>query len=406
MTEKKGPDPFFSLALSQLDELYAIGGGPGANRPGLSAAEEEAHHLVECWMQDAGLETSRDAVGNLYGRLRGRRPELGEIWCGSHLDTVPSGGKFDGALGVIGSLAAVSGLEQGDRTVAVVAFRDEEGWRFGRGFFGSRAATGQLPPDAYDLADREGVTVRDALEQLGYGASDPASAPVDLPAVFLELHIEQGPVLAGRSAPVGIVESIVGLVELDVVFEGKAGHAGTTPMADRRDAALCAAAFQLEIADAARAIENAVATVGVISVEPGASNVIPRVARLVVDARAPDDDRVADLERRIRDAAERCAEAYGCTAEMGEGARTHAVLTDPAVKATATTAANGAPALPSGAGHDAQILGMAGVPVGMVFARSLAGGVSHSPLEDTSAEDVGIAIGVLQRALAELASAP
>jgi hydantoinase/carbamoylase family amidase len=395
-----------SRALVQLHELYAIGGGPGANRPGLSAAEEEAHRLAEGWMREAGLETSRDAVGNLYGRLLGRRPDLGEIWCGSHVDTVPSGGRFDGALGVIGGIAAVSGLEQCDRTVAVVAFRDEEGWRFGRGFFGSRAATGQLPGDAYDLADRDGVTVRIALENLGYGAADPGTALVDLPAAFLELHIEQGPVLTGRSAAVGVVESIVGLVELDVVFEGRAGHAGTTPMPDRRDAALCAAAFQLEIAEAARAIENAVATVGVLSVEPGASNVIPRVARLVVDARAPDDQRVAELEQRIREAAERCAQAYGCTASVGEAARTHAVRTDLAVKAAITAASNGAPELPSGAGHDAQILGMAGVAVGMVFARSLAGGVSHSPLEETSDEDVGVAVGVLRRALAALASAP
>jgi allantoate deiminase len=287
-----------------------------------------------------------------------------------------------------------------------VAFRDEEGWRFGRGFFGSRAATGRLPPDAYDLADRDGVTVRHALEQLGYGAPDTAGPLVDLPAGFLELHIEQGPVLARRGAAVGIVASIVGMVELAVVFEGRAGHAGTTPMADRRDAALCAAAFQLEVADAARRVEGAVATVGAISVEPGASNVIPGVARLVVDARAPDDERVADLEQRIRRAAERCAQAHGCTTLVGEGARTGAVRTDAAIRATARAAAEGAPELASGAGHDAQILGVAGVPVGMVFARSLAGGVSHSPLEHTSADDVAVAIAMLQRTLAGLAAGP
>jgi allantoate deiminase len=408
VNETTGSDPFVSsaaeVALARLDELYAIGGGPGANRPGLSAAEEEAHRLAEGWMREAGLETSRDAVGNLYGRLRGRRPELGEIWCGSHLDTVPSGGRYDGALGVIGALAAVSLLEPGERTVTVVAFRDEEGWRFGRGFFGSRAATGQLPADAYDLTDRDGVTVRDALAELGYPADDPGGALADLPAAFLELHIEQGPVLARLGAPAGVVESIVGLVELDVVFEGEAGHAGTTPMEGRRDAGLCAAAFQLAAAEAARAIPGAVATVGRIILEPGASNVIPRVARLVVDGRAPDDERVADLERRIRDAADRCAGEHGCTAAVGEGARTAAVRTDLGLRERLHAAAGGAPDQPSGAGHDAQILGMAGVPVAMLFARSLAGGISHSPLEETSPEDVGTAVGVLHRALASLAS--
>jgi len=398
--KKRGQTPFFH---EQLDELYAIGGGPGANRPGLSAAEEEAHRLVECWMRDAGLETSRDAAGNLYGRLRGTRPELAEIWCGSHLDTVPSGGKFDGALGVVGALAAASAMEPRERTVTVVAFRDEEGWRFGGGFFGSRAATGRLPVGAYEQRDRDGITVGRALEELGYRGTPPDGPLAELPGAFLELHIEQGPVLADRSSPVGVVESIVGMAELGVVFEGRAGHAGTTPMRGRRDAGLAAAAFQVAAAAEATAIPDAVATVGRIFLEPGATNVIPRVARLVVDARAPDDERVAELERRLRDAAERCAAEHGCTATVSESARVASVGTDPRVREVLADASGGAPALHSGAGHDAQILAAAGVPVGMLFARSLAGGISHSPREETSPTDVEAAVCVLERALSALA---
>lgn len=388
---------------ARLQALYAIGDGEGANRPGLSAAEEEAHRLVAGWMREAGLETSRDAAGNLYGRLPGRRPELPEVWVGSHLDSVPRGGRYDGALGVVAAVEAVARLDEpAERTIAVVAFRDEEGWRFGHGFFGSRAVTGQLDAGALDRRDADGISVREALASLDRSVEERGGWLVGPPAAYLELHIEQGPVLATAGAPVGVVDSIVGLVELEVVFEGREGHAGTTPMDARRDAGLCAAAFQVAAASCARAIPKAVVTVGSVTLEPGASNVVPRLARLVVDARAPHDEQLDPLEAALGAAAAEAARAHGCEATVARVGRTPPVVAHPMIVAAIEAAAPGAPHLPSGAGHDAQVLGAAGVPIGMLFARSLAGGISHSPLEETSDDDVETAVEVLRRTLPAL----
>src|SRR2546426_1712952 len=190
-----------SRALSRLEELFAIGGGPPANRPALSAAEEEAFALAARWMEEAGLVVSSDPAGNLYGRLVGARPELPEVWTGSHLDSVPEGGRFDGPLGVLGGLEAIERIGRQDRTLTVVAFRDEEGWRFGRGCFGSRALYGQLEPGELETRDAAGVALREAV-----GRDLPAAGGLARPpAAYLELHIEQGPVLAGRRAPLGVV---------------------------------------------------------------------------------------------------------------------------------------------------------------------------------------------------------
>jgi allantoate deiminase len=393
-----------SQVEERLDALYAIGGGDGANRPALSQHEDAAHALVEGWMREAGLETGTDAVGNLYGRLPGREPGLAEVWCGSHLDSVPRGGRFDGALGVVAALEAVARLEPGARPTTVVAFRDEEGWRFGDGFLGSRAVSGQLDAGGLENADRDGVTVREALAAGGHPFAPGDGWLVPAPAAFVEAHIEQGPVLAGRDAALGVVTSIVGILELRVVFAGAAGHAGTTPMGSRRDAALCAAAFQVEAAAAAGRIAGAVVTVGsAVVVEPGATNVIARRTTMRVDARAPDSGRLAGLEAALWQAADEAAQAHGCEAQMDVTMRIDPVACDPGLRDVLERAAAGAPSLPSGAGHDAQVLARAGVPVAMLFVRSLNGGVSHSPAELTSPEDVAACVDALEAALRELA---
>lgn len=391
------------VVMARLEALYAIGGRVGADRPGLSGREEDAHLLVDAWMREAGLETSWDAAGNLYGRLVARQPEAPEIWTGSHLDTVPSGGRFDGALGVVGALEAVRRLGGPlDHTIAVVAFRDEEGWRFGNGCFGSRAVSGQLEPGALDRTDASGVSARSALATLGRDLTVTGEWLVTPPGAFVELHIEQGPVLERAGAALGIVDSIVGTMDVDVRFTGCEGHAGTTPMDARRDAALCAATFQVALAAGARAIPGAVVTVGWLTLEPGASNVIAREARLVVDVRAPDAARLAQLGHAVATLAAEAAETHRCHAEVTTLAHQRAVVCDDAVRRALAEAAPDAPVLPSGAGHDAQVLGAAGVPVGMLFVRSLAGGISHSPREQTSAEDVEHAVDALSRALATL----
>jgi allantoate deiminase len=393
-----------SRVEERLDALYAIGDGEGANRPALSEHEDAAHALVEGWMREAGLETGADAIGNLYGRLPGREPGPAEVWCGSHLDSVPRGGRFDGALGVVAALEAVARLEPGARTVTVVAFRDEEGWRFGDGFLGSRAVSGRLDADGLENADRNGVTVREALTAGGHAFTPGGGWLVPAPAAFLEAHIEQGPVLAGLDSPLGVVTSIVGILELRLVFAGAAGHAGTTPMGSRRDAALCAAAFQVGAAAAAHEIADAVVTVGsAVAVEPGAANVIARRTTVQVDVRAPDAERLAALERAVRGAADEAARAHGCEAQVDVTMRIDPVACDPDLRDVLERAAAGAPSLASGAGHDAQVLARAGVPVAMLFVRSLNGGVSHSPAESTSPEDVAACVDALEAALRELA---
>jgi acetylornithine deacetylase/succinyl-diaminopimelate desuccinylase-like protein len=339
--------------LERLEELYAIGGGPGANRPHPSPAEDEAHMLAARWLREAGLEVEVDPSGNLFGHVPVSDTEAGPVWTGSHLDTVPQGGRFDGALGVVAAIEAVERVGAG----SVVVFRGEE-----VGCIGSRALVA------------------------GGGS---------LPRAFLELHVEQGPVLARAEAPLGVVTGIIGYARGELVIEGRAGHAGTTPMEDREDALVVAASRILEIRDAAVGIPGSVATVGRLDVEPGGTNVIPSRVRFSLDARAPDAARLDALVHAIGfdpesrtepvQLGERCRDAF--RAEMDE--RRLPVLE-----------------LPSGAGHDAGILAAAGVDSGMLFVRSLNGGVSHSPDELSSAEDVALAVDVLAGALARLATSP
>jgi acetylornithine deacetylase/succinyl-diaminopimelate desuccinylase-like protein len=340
----------------RLDAVYAIGGGPGANRPGYSVEEDEAHRLVARYMEEAGLELDVDPDGNLVGRLRGEDSALPEVWSGSHLDSVPEGGRLDGPLGVLGALEAIGRLGRRRRTLAVVAFREEE-----RGCVGSRARV-----------DRGG-----------------------LPGAFVELHHEQGPRLAILGAPLGVVTSIVGYVRGERVVEGRAGHAGTTPMDARDDALVRAAEEILRVREVARSIDGAVATVGQVDVEPGGINVIPGTVRYTIDARAPDDERLARLVQGLGLDAER---AVAPTALGGA----------PAEALRAAIEARGLPLveLASGAGHDAGVLARAGVPAAMLFVRALNGGVSHSPGELSSEDDVALAVDVLADALDRLASAP
>ena len=338
------------MLLDRLEELFAIGGGLGANRVGYTREEDEAHELASGWMREAGLEVEVDAARNLLGRLPGTDPGRAEVWTGSHLDSVPRGGRFDGALGVVAGLDAVERIGRQAATLGVVAFRDEE-----RGCAGSRALEAR-------------------------------------PGVYVELHIEQGPRLAEAGAPLGVVTSIVGYARSRRVFEGRAGHAGTTPMDARDDALAKAAAEVLRIHEAARAIEGAVATVGTLEVEPGAVNVIPARVTFTVDARAPDAERL----KRLLDAVGIADSPGVAPVEMSDLPR--AALRDELER-------RGLPVveLASGAGHDAGVLAAAGVPSAMLFVRSLADGASHCPEEESSPEDLAIAVEVLAGALAELA---
>jgi acetylornithine deacetylase/succinyl-diaminopimelate desuccinylase-like protein len=323
-----------SRVADRLDELYAI----GATRIGGSPEEDAAHELLAEWLEQAGLEVDVDSAGNTFGR----RGDAG-LWTGSHLDSVPNGGRFDGALGVV---AAIEAAERTDALLAVVAFRDEE-----RGCKGSRASV----------------------------------AAAKLPRAFVELHIEQGPRLAHAGAPLGIVTAIAGQAIGEVVFEGRADHAGTTPMDARRDALVDAAEFVLRVRAAA---PPGVATVGRLEVEPGATNVVPERVTVWVDARAGTTEELDALVAAI---------GY-------EPRRTEPVAMSGLPLAALRAAAPDAPELVSGAGHDAAILAAAGVPSAMLFVRSLNGGISHSPYELSSDEDIELGVAALAAALDTIAT--
>ncbi|HEV7639355.1 MAG TPA: M20/M25/M40 family metallo-hydrolase [Gaiellaceae bacterium] len=312
--------------LERLDAIYAI----GQHRAGYSPEEDAAHALASGWMREAGLEISRDEAGNLFGTRGDAR-----VWAGSHLDSVPTAGRFDGALGVVAAIEAASRLPEAP--LAVVAFRAEEA-----GPMGSKKIASV--PDAY-----------------------------------LELHIEQGPVLANLGEPLGVVTAIAGQARGLKVFEGRADHAGTTPMDARADALVEAAQFVLHVRACAR--EGTVATVGAITAEPNATNVVPAKVTVSVDARSAD----ATLLDALIDEIGFDVQWKSDPVPLGDAFAS--VLPD-------------APRLVSGAGHDAMFVPNSS----MLFVRSLNGGVSHHPDELSSPDDIAVAVDALTAALARLVS--
>ncbi len=371
--------------------------------PALAAAQRE----VEGWMRAAGLATRRDAVTNLFGRW-GDGSRL--LLIGSHLDSVPDGGRYDGPLGVLAAIAVAERLIARGAglpfAIEVCAFADEESVRYGTPYLGSSALAGRFEPAWLDRVDRDGIAMRDALRAAG---GDPAAIPscaLDPAAVagWIELHIEQGPVLEAEGLPIGVVTGIQAQTRIDLLLTGQAGHAGTTPMIGRRDALAGAAEIVLAAERVALATAGLVATVGVIDARPGAMNVIPGRVSLSVDVRHPDDVVLAAAMAELRDdVAAVCARRGLCVDETVLFAEA-AVPCDASLRAVLGRAirAEGMPVreLPSGAGHDAAALCAIG-PVSMLFLRC-AGGVSHNPAESVDEPDVAVALDVLERAILEL----
>jgi len=310
--------------MERLDAIYAI----AQHRAGYSPEEDAAHELAAGWMREAGLEVSWDEAGTLFGRRGAAR-----VWAGSHLDSVPTGGKFDGPLGVVAAVEAADRLR--DRPLAAVAFRAEE--------------TGPMS----------------------------SKRLVEKPDAYLEVHIEQGPVLEQLGEPLGVVTAIAGQARGLRVFEGRADHAGTTPMDARADALVEAARFVLHVRECARA--GTVATVGAIECEPNATNVVPQRVTVSVDARSAD---ARKLDRLIEEIG---FDVSWRTDPVPMGDAFAAVLPD-------------APRLVSGAGHDAMFAPNAS----MLFVRSLNGGVSHHPDELSSEADIALAVDALTAALDRL----
>ncbi len=400
-------EPPRSVAES-LEALARIGGGPdgGVTRVAWSPELFVAYEWVRERLVELGLQTEVDAAGNLIGRWQaGSGPA---VLVGSHLDTVPSGGGFDGVLGVVAAVHAVAQLKRErfvpDRPLWVAAFMDEEGTRFNAALFGSRAFVGADVSALAARVDACGTTLREAMASAGFDFDRVAEAcQIDEIGAYFELHIEQGPLLESEGAEIGVVTSIVGLRGYRVRLRGQANHAGTTPMRLRRDAFAGAARIALALRDHARAQEGVTSNVGRVNVHPGGANVVPGVADFTVDVRAATSDGLAALERLVEETVARVAAEEGLEHELEATFALDPLELDRELVAVVERAAadEGAVAMrmPSGAGHDAMVVGRH-VPAAMVFVPSR-GGISHAPDEFTDPAAVERGVRVLARALRE-----
>ena len=400
-----------------VEGLAEIGRDPsgGWSRPAWSPAHEEARAWLLARLRAAGLETRVDAAGNVFGRLPGGDPGAACVMTGSHIDTVPRGGPLDGALGVLAGLECLRAVMAAGvalpRPLEVAAFSDEEG-RF-YGLFGSRAMTGSLDLAlAARLRDPDGLPLPEAMRRAGFdlGRAPEARRDPRTIAAYVELHIEQGPWLEEASVPIGVVEGIVGIRRHRLTFLGQPDHAGATPMDRRRDAFFAAAdyATRSRAAVLRGGRGRAVTTIGVVQVEPGVANIVPARATLLQELRDPDPDVLDRLARANAAGARRAARRHGLTVEVEELMRVAPMPMAPrvmaAIEGAATGLGFGTRRMPSGAGHDAQVLA-AVTEAGMVFVPSQ-GGRSHRPDEWTDWPAIEPGANVLLGTLCELAQAP
>ncbi len=376
----------------------------GITRLFLSEATHRVHDLLRAEMQDLGMGVRVDAAGNLRGIYPAESKGAPVLLTGSHIDTVPNAGAFDGVLGVaipLACLRAVAGRRL-PYAVEVIAFSEEEGIRFRLPFLGSRSVVGSLGVSELQREDAEGVSIAQAIHDFGLDArAIPAAGLTPGTLAFVEVHIEQGPVLEALDFPLGLVTAIVGQTRLEITFRGRANHAGTTPMHLRQDALAAAAEWIGTVERHARNVPGLVATVGMIAVSPGAANVVPGTAVLSLDVRHAEDAMREQAVVELQAAAEGAATARGVGVETRETSRQGAVAMDPRmVEALASAVSHAGFAthrMVSGAGHDAMILASA-VPAGMLFLRT-PNGLSHHPEEAVSEADVSAACAVMLRLL-------
>jgi N-carbamoyl-L-amino-acid hydrolase len=379
----------------------------GVTRLAYSDADLAGRAWVIDLMRQAGLNARVDAAGNIIGRRDGRTPALAPILFGSHIDTVPGGGNFDGALGTLAALEVMQTLAQAgvitEHPLEMVVWANEEGVAYGTGLDGSRAAAGEMRDGEMDQV-WNGVTRADAVRKIG---GDPARladarrAPGSIHG-YLELHIEQGGLLDGSGATIGVVEGIVGIDRFEATVRGVANHAGTTPMPDRHDALVAASRLVLAVNEVVRAEPGRqVGTVGQLRVTPNAPNVVPGMVTLTIELRDLSPAKVVRLERTIE--ARAAAIARETQTEIAVTPLSHhdPAISSPALMDAIERAASAlglrSMRLPSGAGHDAQMMARLG-PMGMIFVPSL-GGVSHSPLERTGWDDCARGAAVLLQAV-------
>ena len=396
-----------------LQELSGFGKLPegGTSRLGFSRADLSARNWVMGLLRNEGLEVTIDAAANIRARRAGNNLDLPPILFGSHIDTVPRGGNFDGCVGSMSAIEVIRTLnEKRVRTghsLEFIIFSNEEGVHYGQGLFGSRALAGELDPRVLDLVDEKGVTLAEWVRR--YGGDPDLIANMSPPKgsfhAYLELHIEQGGTLDSRNLPIGIVEGIVGILEFIGIVEGVSNHAGTTPMDMRQDAMLTAAKIVQAVREIVTSVPGRqVGTVGKMKVEPGAPNVIPSRAEFTIELRDLSMEKINGLAEQILAQGQALAEADGTAFRMEHVASYEPALSNQMVRFHIQKAAEEmrAPALvmPSGAGHDAQYMALL-APMGMIFVPSR-NGVSHAPEEYTRAENVACGCEALYRTILRL----
>ncbi len=410
-----GRDPIVVDAaeiLSRCDHLGSITAVPGiVHRAYLTPEHAAANAVTAAWMADAGMTTWTDQAGNIVGRYEGSNPHAPTLLLGSHLDTVPDAGRYDGPLGVMLAIGVVSRLHaRGERlpfAIDVYGFGDEEGTRFGSTLLGSRAVAGTWDPRWWELRDSDGVSLVEAFQAFGLDPSRVGEAARDAPTVlgYLEAHIEQGPYLEEAGRPLGVVSAIAGARRFQLTITGKAGHAGGVPMERRRDALVGASRAVLDIERLAREMD-CVATVGMIEVAPGAANVIPGEATFSLDVRAATDEGRDACWRAIQDAIQEFCQERRLTFAIDE---THSApaeapaprLVDAVCSGIAATGDADPLVLLSKAGHDA--MAVAALCDWAMMFIACTGGVSHHPDEAVTAADVAVALDAFEAAVLSLA---
>lgn len=398
--------------LGRITALGAIGRDEAGRLVRLAGtdADKAGRDQVVSWFNEAGLDVMVDQLGNLFGVWRAGDPAARPVLIGSHIDTVIDAGVYDGAYGVLTGLSAIEALQASGfapaRPLAVAAFTNEEGVRFAPDMMGSLVHAGGLGVDAALASkDANGVTLGAELVRIGYAG--PHAPGFLMPHVYLEVHIEQGPVLESECVAIGAVEGVQGISWRRITFRGEANHAGTTPMTLRRDAGTAAVRIAAFVAERARASSGrALATVGCLAFEPGAINVIPANACLTVDLRSPDKDELARQEAALDAMLGQVAREERVEFAVETLARFEPVRFDPEIVALVEKAALArglnARRMVSGAGHDAQMMARI-APTAMIFVPS-AGGISHNPSEHTKEDDLIAGARILLDVVAHLAS--
>lgn len=391
----------------RTEQLALIGkiGDTGVCRLALSKEDRQAVEVVKGWMIDAGMKTRIDHFGNLIGRLEGENPEKPILMLGSHIDSQPYGGRFDGTIGVLGAIEVVNTITEKkivpDISIEVVAFCDEEGCRFNKGIFGVRGIWGDLEPGELERTDKDGITRKQALIDFGCDPEkfEESRYRQGSIAAFLEMHIEQGPVLDNLNEPIGIVTGISGPLWLTVQMTGFAGHAGSVPMAMRQDALLGSAKVIVALNEIAKQEPGSptVATVGNIEVFPNSRNIIPEKVTFTVDLRDIELERRNRYEKELRQAIQRIADEHGLTFTISEDTNTEPRYCAGWIKEIIRDAAGKMGYKPtelmSGPFHDSLVMSNY-CDYGMIFVRCK-DGISHNPLEYSTHEDISVGTELL-----------